>query len=580
MAMRQVYDSLAVVYEKHRDESSRLIAAPLRLYARLPLSVRGSPGAVFCPAAALPATRWLNLKSQAVTVPPSVSPEVLTVFELLVDRWQLPWTQGSQAGNLENLGNWYQRLRGLHQIVMWCWNTESLGSRDARLMTAITILDDPRLVASFDAFKEPFVQHYQKLNVKCVANKSGSAKYGIVSSLVEHNNGQLGGEDVLQKQLDKAKDKIHQWVFGQVNTSLVEIQHNHPVLELRASIAAAIGWGFFGEELLLQVINPVLHQPGPGRWLLHVARDLKSMRNETTWWTNNDYALAMPDPAAPLVPSSLPVPEDLPGPGPDVQVQPAGSPGPPSPNPDPPLPAAPIASQRVPREAPGVAGTRSTVQRKAPSQMAGAGRSLGTQPVHSQAASGVPTPPVASASQTALSTRAAGKQKATVQDDPIPGQPVTQRSTDMPDTAALDKSVEDPTEEDNGVADLRVISQEFQPTHLIHSVTQSNKLFHNLGNRMAAFRDNETPDVERDRALVARLKTCEAVQIDIMSQVSEEREKMRKSMLAFGDACIDAPYGSDVAIFALPGIMALLWSGQSSGPRLPAHQARLYPTYG
>lgn len=52
-----------------------------------------------------------------------------------MDKWQLPWTQGCQAGNLVNHANWSKRLRGPHQILMWCWDSESLGSKEARLMT-------------------------------------------------------------------------------------------------------------------------------------------------------------------------------------------------------------------------------------------------------------------------------------------------------------------------------------------------------------------------------------------------------------------------------------------------------------
>jgi hypothetical protein len=75
---------------------------------------------------------------------------------------------------------------------------------------------------------------------------------------------------------------------------------------------------------------------------------------------------------------------------------------------------------------------------------------------------------------------------------------------------------------------------------------------------MVAFRDPESPDDEKDAVLIARLKSSEGLQLQIMSEISEEREKLRKSMMAFGEACVEAPYGSDITAFALPSIMASL----------------------
>ncbi|KAG8721426.1 hypothetical protein FRC08_013190 [Ceratobasidium sp. 394] len=47
--------------------------------------------------------------------------------------------------------------------LMWCRDTKGAGDRETRLMTAICILDDPRLLAELCAFRGPFQAEYSVL---------------------------------------------------------------------------------------------------------------------------------------------------------------------------------------------------------------------------------------------------------------------------------------------------------------------------------------------------------------------------------------------------------------------------------
>lgn len=462
---------------------------------------------------------------------------------------------------------------------------------------------------AFVALREPYNEYYQKLNVKCVANKSNSVKFGIVSTLFNRNGGSFGSEEEVQRDLDKVKNVLRSWVFKKAKTTLGQIRRDNPVLGLipggywdsfdvprwcvgwgdtaskqRATVAAALGWGFFTDELLLQVVDPVLHQPTPARWLLHVVRDLKEMRGETTWWTDNDYALAMPDPMQPPVSSpsihSEQAPEEVPESLPDLDVSPPGpvysgappspgrpSPGRPSPGPlsppDLPSPSPRTPAVLAPSQQPRLVGSQSMAPRSAPSRTPGQGGSQSDRPAEASAVSqapGPPGPPTAPSSQTRLSAKAAGKQKASIEDPPAPKDPAAPADPEEPAPGPTSQGEESdaPTEYEDGTVDLRAVNQGFQLPHIFRSATQSFKLFHNLDNRWAAFREPDAVSTRDDAGLIERLKSSEGTQVDLITLVSEERERLRASMIVFGEACVDAPYGSDVAEFALSGVMASL----------------------
>ncbi|KAG8726179.1 hypothetical protein FRC10_007408, partial [Ceratobasidium sp. 414] len=393
LTSRGVFDRFAAQFDGSTAESGRWIAASLRVYARLPLWIRGRHEASFYPAAALPSTSWISAKTnEANAQQTATGSESTMALELLLDRWQVPWTQGTKAGNAVNQANWYRRIRGLHQVLMLCWKTRGLGSRDGRLMTAIEILDDPKLSVALCALRAPFDSLYRSLSDRCGANKSGRANYGIVPTLVTRNSARTGGEAKTQALLAKAKAALSDWVYKGGETELGDVLAAHPVLSLissgyweqtdvrlwcegwndqpskqRATVGAAIGWGFLSDELLYQVVQPVLDSPSPARWLLHVARELMDIRGLQPWWPESQFSYSMPSPAV-LPADPLPAPAAL-----DPLPPPAAPDLVPPPVPFPPPAHEPLQAAHADKPAASKAATTSNAPPQASTRIEGAG---------------------------------------------------------------------------------------------------------------------------------------------------------------------------------------------------------------
>ncbi|KAG8736151.1 hypothetical protein FRC10_009648 [Ceratobasidium sp. 414] len=603
LASRGVYDRFAAEYDKSTAESGRWIAASLRLFARLPLWSSGRRDPAFYPAAALPATAWISAKaSEANAQQAAMGAESTMALELLLQRWQLPWTQGTQAGNGVNHANWYKRLRGLHQILMWCWQTKAAGGRDTRLMTAIRILDNPRLLTGICAFRGQFDKLYRTLNERCVANKSGRATYGIVPTLVSRYEARMGGEAVTQAKLGKAKDALVEWVFrGAADADLGATLAQHPVLGLisrgywddfdmrrwcqgwkdqpskqRGTVAAAVGWGILSDELLHQVVQPVLDSPTEARWLLHVVRDLMDMRGLEPWWPAEQFAYTMPSPVmAPADPPPPPVAEHpLP---PPVAAHPLPPPAakhpslpPAAKHPSlPPVaehPLAPPAVDPLP-----VANTdkRSTVE--APPRTS-TSRTTESAPQVPQSSSPWRLSPAPAAPD---SPDESGKGKDAVR--PCTSKPPPKSKswistsededgddegerpskdeggavTDAPDPNAA------PDAEDKGdrAQDIREATQRLLPPYVFHGAAWSKSLYQHVVGVDAMLRHTQPTTTERDETRMQALRDSEAIGLELNRRVSVERQRLRETMLAFGLACASSPYGSDLATSALPAIM-------------------------
>ncbi|KAG9084018.1 hypothetical protein FRC06_004270, partial [Ceratobasidium sp. 370] len=546
LASRGVFDKFAKTYDASKEEAGRWIAASLRLFARLPLWKQGDNGPMFYPAAALPSTTWMSAKATETNA--------------------LQASVGSDAG-----------------------------------IAAICLLEDPRTGAALAAFKPTFDKKYRLLNTKCVANKSGSAAYGIVPTLVARYDSRTGGEASTQSKLLAAKDAVLDWVFKDADTDMGAILAKHDVLTLvspgfwddfdimrwcmgwndqpskqRGTVAAALGWGILSDEILYQIIQPVLDSPSPARWLLHLVRELKEVRGLPTWWGADQFCDVMPDPNAPEPPAPPPIEADCSSPPPLALEAPQVAP--------------PIVPPVVPPVTRATAPTASSVPRPAtPITPAPASR-ITPAPAPAPSASAAPGHPVWSSSPRTLPTpppRTASNQRgpsfklppisrsiiASSEDEDEAGNAPKDADGDQdgdedagrdgdaqvagPDAGPQPESdAEDQTED--GTEDVRAFTQRLLPPHVLHSPAWSDSMFQHLVGMHAFLRPTQPVDGRKDKACMQALQDSEALGLELNWQVSKERQRMRDTVVAIGAACTSTPYGSDLATFALPAIMGFI----------------------
>ncbi|KAG8750141.1 hypothetical protein FRC12_013052 [Ceratobasidium sp. 428] len=135
-ALRGVFDQFGQYMHSETNLQRQLVAASIRLYARLPLYQSGGQGPMFYPAATLPsiAINKTLYKRWAGGWGVGTSGDSLIALEELLQRGQLVWTLGAQGTTRScNWENWYFCSRGLHQIVLLLWQAVQIGSPEARL---------------------------------------------------------------------------------------------------------------------------------------------------------------------------------------------------------------------------------------------------------------------------------------------------------------------------------------------------------------------------------------------------------------------------------------------------------------
>ncbi|KAG9088965.1 hypothetical protein FS749_001721, partial [Ceratobasidium sp. UAMH 11750] len=616
LAMRGVYDEFAKVYDKSKAEWGRWIAASLRLFARLPIWKAGQRSPAFYPAAALPSSSWISSKvteanAQQTAIGTEASMAVkhrtprtdralaLTFFffsffaprqlEILIDPWQLPWTQGAKAGNTNNYADWYRRLQGSHQVLMWCRDTKQAGDRATRLMTAIRILNDARFTAGICAFREPFEKQYATLNNRCSANKSAPAQYGIVSTLVERHNKKYGGESKTHDLFDKARAALAEYVFNHAgadkDASIDPVLAAHPVLKLipaefwasfdirrwslgwndqpskqRKTITAAVGWGLLINELLYQLLQRLLDSPSVGRWLLHVARELYDMRGLEVWWPAGQYSYSMPSPE--LAPEDQPEPteelEALPEPAVEVEAAPpAVDPAPAATTVDP-APTATAVDPPPPPPASDAPFWPSSVPAATPlGPKAKAGPSKAKEPSRPRAskAPAISRPFIENSDEYEEGGEAGGGQDKSKAGEGATKAPDTEVGREEPEAAAPTRKR---LEDEDGVRDLREATQRLLPRHVFHTPGGWRGLFQHVAGMDVLLRGHQPKNPEADESRLDALWESQEVGLESNQRISDERRKLRESVLAFGAACMEAPYGSDIAATLLPAIMGFL----------------------
>ncbi|KAB5587469.1 hypothetical protein CTheo_9093 [Ceratobasidium theobromae] len=186
ITLRAVFDKSAQHFSNQDSDTYRALCASMRLYSRLPLWSPGSTGACFHPFAYLPAPRWIQRVEEEWSINGGLTSDSLAVIESLISQDNLLWTVGTLRSNnnqTANTGNWYNRSRGLHQIVSLCCGAVEYGPLEARLSKAIRILEDPRLRAALMSLPEVQGNEFRTLITECCASRSSLIRidYPILS---------------------------------------------------------------------------------------------------------------------------------------------------------------------------------------------------------------------------------------------------------------------------------------------------------------------------------------------------------------------------------------------------------------
>ncbi|KAG9097292.1 hypothetical protein FRC06_007718 [Ceratobasidium sp. 370] len=323
--LRRVFDAWGKYMSDLGSEDYRRVGASARLYSRLVLHRPGLTGPSFFPTAALPCKsifqqyfdKWVGLWA----VPGNG--DCLFLLEHLLSRNSILWTIGAQGNSKSvNWANWYHRLRGLHQIVALLVECKALGSVEARLCEALTILEDPRLPMSLHAVEESFKEgkSFRDLMRKFSAMKGGSFHYIGAQTLVETYEDQVGSFEDFSARVGKARSaiKLITWTedVGKVAkgkgkkkaaSTLDDVLGQHEVLSIvhpsfwqqahpdwftgwrdsepkrMATVGAGIGWALL-DKWLVDTVIPELFLDARARWTMWMADRVLITCGQEPWW--------------------------------------------------------------------------------------------------------------------------------------------------------------------------------------------------------------------------------------------------------------------------------------------------------
>ncbi|KAG8716674.1 hypothetical protein FRC08_009030 [Ceratobasidium sp. 394] len=345
-AIRGVFDKFAstLVGSKSKPElPDRLLSASIRLYARMVTYKSGHEGEAFYPLATLPSkevrdamvARWHG----GWNVPGNG--DCLAPLEELLAKCQTIWTIGAQGSKRScNWENWYDRSRGLHQVVLRILEAKTLGSTEARLSEALTILEDPRLPLALKSADATLKEEggLQTMVLEFCAHKSAKFNYPGVKRLLDHSELDHGSYEYVSECLLKARSAIRAsaWeeaddLAGKVKKArratphtLDEILSDNTVLGLvyeefwelaypkwfvgwedteakrMGTVGAGVGWGLL-HRWLVDICMPRMFEDKPARWLLQVASRVLELTGDRAWWSDLFDSSDLP-----RVPSKLP----------------------------------------------------------------------------------------------------------------------------------------------------------------------------------------------------------------------------------------------------------------------------------
>ncbi|KAG8783740.1 hypothetical protein FRC12_019398 [Ceratobasidium sp. 428] len=314
-SLRGVFDQFGMYMHSETNLRKRLVAASLRLYARLPLYKNGGQGPMFYPAAILPSIainktlyeRWAGGWGVGT------SGDSLIVLEELLQRGQLVWTLGAQGtSNCCNWQNWYHRSRGLHQIVLLFWQAVQIGSPEARLSEAIMVFEDPRLSMALHSVDELMSERKPLRNAiqDFCAMKTAQFHYEGARKMFAEHSSNLGRWENFAGTMTKVRSEVKRAIAWEASPSqswIAEVISKYEVLGMihptfwerafplwftgwndaeakrMGTVGAGLGWGLL-EAWFVDREMPALFRNKKIRWLLEVAQKVVNRTNRKWWW--------------------------------------------------------------------------------------------------------------------------------------------------------------------------------------------------------------------------------------------------------------------------------------------------------
>ncbi|KAG8752604.1 hypothetical protein FRC12_011876 [Ceratobasidium sp. 428] len=253
IAIRGVFDRFGRTFlvDKQASAPTRLFAASMQLYSRLPTFVSGRTAESFYPLATLPSIVIRDNVIKRWTGGWGASPacESLMILEELIDVGQMMWTLGSEGSKRSsNSENWYDRSHGFHQVVLRFFSCKSIGPIEARLSEALSIFEDPRLPIAMRAVEGYFKQDdsLDTLTDEFCTKKTADFKYLGLERILETSQLDHGPYEEVIEHIFKARCAIRAsaWADADLRAgkprkarqapiqTLDQILADHPVLGL------------------------------------------------------------------------------------------------------------------------------------------------------------------------------------------------------------------------------------------------------------------------------------------------------------------------------------------------------------
>ncbi|KAG8728981.1 hypothetical protein FRC10_004368, partial [Ceratobasidium sp. 414] len=333
LRFRLVFDTVGRETMERKPDWCNRVGLALRLYARLPLWNKTSSGAAFVPSAALPAERWLRVIYEQYK---SLNNEAGLIFtEYAFDQYLPIWTVGAQTiGTAVNSNHWYSRSRALHQFAMRTIDLESHDTIDQRLHVVITNLSDIRFRQALEKIQADGGESWKILREQCCVRRSSNVTYAVLRDYDEDFDSEFGSIEIGIRKFQKARTQVKSFILGDPDASssaLSDLACKHPVLALVVpdgfwQEAGALSWvrgwntsaprryqdtnSLIGWAMLTKRMEPLfmelMDQSCESRYLLQLCHSLEKITGRPPWW----QSLQLSSDDLPLPPPSVGDEED------------------------------------------------------------------------------------------------------------------------------------------------------------------------------------------------------------------------------------------------------------------------------
>ncbi|KAG9100886.1 hypothetical protein FS749_012206 [Ceratobasidium sp. UAMH 11750] len=327
LRFREVFEAVGRETMEREPDWCHRVGLSLRLYTRLPLSTETPDGPVFVPTSALPGENWLksiqeqykSLNSEAgmIIVRTSHSPPIthsaVLQTEYAFEQFLPLWTVGAQTtGTSVNSSNWYSRSRALHQFAMRSVDVELPDTINRSLHGVITRLSDACFGLALAKIQADCAEALKTLRERCCVKRSSTVTYTVLEDYAQDFETEFGSFEIGPRKFQMARARLKNLILGDPDVewpAIAELASEHPVLDIVVpegfweqacplpwvrgwntsaprryqDVNSLLGWAILSKRLE-PLFMELMDESRESRYLIRLCQYIEEIRGQPPWW--------------------------------------------------------------------------------------------------------------------------------------------------------------------------------------------------------------------------------------------------------------------------------------------------------